>query len=209
MNKSVVCVLAMAVASFGCSKKEKETKKEEVDINNAAAAMGKAMNQLVENSKTAAAKGVVDFHEMKELLPKELPGGFKGELKGSKSGAMGMSVSEVEGQYHTENGESSISIKMTDMSGTGFGALAHAAWASVDVDNESDDEYEKTTKIDGNKALEKYNKKDKYGSIQIIVDGRISVEVTGSNVKMEQIKGALEAVDLKKLTALKPVAPSA
>jgi hypothetical protein len=145
---------------------------------------------------------------MKELLPKELPGGLKGQLKGSKNGAMGMTVSEAEGQYNAENGDASMTIKLTDMSGTGFGALAHAAWASIDVDNESDDEYEKTTKIDGYKAMEKYNKKNKSGSIQIIVDGRISVEIEGNNVKMEQIKGALEAVSLKKLAALKPAAPA-
>lgn len=172
-------------------------------------AMGKAMGAAAESAKSGAAKGVVDFREMKALLPKELPDGFKGQLKGEKTGAMGMSVAEAEGRYAPENGEGSITIKLTDMSGVAFGAMAGMAWAATEVDNETDSGYEKTTKINGYKALEKYDTKSKDGSIQIMVDNRFSIEVQGYGVKIEQIRAALKDVDLKKLAALKPVAPAA
>ena len=178
-----------------------------VDMQKAMEAMGKALGAIQQQGGT---KPVVDFREMKALLPKELPGGLKGQLKGQKSGAMGMTIAEAEGHYGAENGDSSISIKLSDISGTGgLGVMAHAAWASAEIDNESDDGYEKSTTVGGFKALEKYNTKNKGGELQVLVDSRFVVEVRGSNVKMEQIKSALDTVDLKKLAALKPATATA
>ena len=167
----------------------------------ALAAMGNAM-QAAQSNKTALT--VVDFRDLKALLPENLPGMKRTNAKGSKNGAMGMTVSEAEGNYEVENGEGSIDIKITDMGGTGFGGLAAAAWTMSDIDNEDDNGFERTTTIDGNKAMEKYNTKDKHGEIQTMVGGRFMVEVTGNDVKSEQIKEALKKVDLKKLAALKP-----
>lgn len=158
------------------------------------------------------AKPVVDFREIKALLPKELAGGYQAEEgypKGQKSGAMGMAIAEAEGRY--QKGDSSLSVKVSDISGLGaMGAMAHAAWASAEIDNESDDGYEKTTLIDGQKALEKYNVKDQDGELQVFVDHRFMVEIRGHNAKMDDMKAALKTVDLKKLASLKPkaVAPA-
>lgn len=177
-------------------------------------AAGKALGAMAAQG-TNAPKAIVDFRELKELLPKELPGGLKGTRKGQKNGAFGMMVSEAEGSYEGENGGPSISMKITDISGTGgLGAMAHTAWASAEVDNETDDGYEKTTTISGFKALEKFNTKGKNGEIQVLVDRRFVVEVRGSDVTVEQLKGALGTIDLKKLAELKakaaaPAAPAA
>ena len=171
-------------------------------------AAGKALGAMAAQG-TNAPKAIVDFRELKELLPKELPGGLKGTRKGQKNGAFGMMVSEAEGNYEPENGGSSISMKITDISGTGgLGAMAHTAWASAEVENETDDGYEKTTKLDGFKAMEKFNTKEKHGEIQVFVDNRFIVEVRGDGVTADQLKAAVHAVDLKKLTALKPQPPS-
>lgn len=169
-------------------------------------AAGKALGAMAAQG-TNAPKAIVDFRDLKELLPKELPGGLKGTRKGQKNGAFGMMVSEAEGTYEPENGGSAISMKITDISGTGgIGAMAHTAWASAEVDNESDDGYEKTTSVNGFKALEKYSTKNKDGEIHVLVDSRFVVEVRGSDVKIEQLKGALATIDLKKLAELKPKA---
>lgn len=170
-------------------------------------AMQKALGAIAAAGQQGA-KPVVDFREMKALLPAELPGGFKaaeGYPKGRKTAAMGMTIAEAEGSY--EKGDNTITVKLSDISGTGgMGMMAHAAWASVAIDNEDDDGYEKTTTIDGQKALEKYSTKDKDGEVQVFVDNRFIVEVKGSGVKMEDLKAAIKAVDLKKLVALQPKA---
>lgn len=170
-------------------------------------AMQKALGAIAAAGQQGA-KPVVDFREMKALLPAELPGGFKaaeGYPKGRKTAAMGMTIAEAEGSY--EKGDNTITIKLSDISGTGgMGMMAHAAWASVAIDNEDDDGYERTTTIDGQKALEKYNTKDKDGEVQVFVDNRFIVEVKGQGVTMDDLKAAIKAVDLKKLVALKPKA---
>ena len=171
--------------------------------------MQKALGALTAAAQSGGTKPVVDFRELKALLPKELPGGLKGQLKGQKSGAMGMTVSEAEGRYSKDGGNGSITIKLSDISGTGaLGAMAHAAWATAEIDNETDDSYEKTTTISGYKGMEKYNKKDKDGEIHLFIDNRFIVEIRGSDIKIEDLKGALGAVDLKKIAALKPAAPA-
>lgn len=167
--------------------------------------MQKALGAIAGIAQQGGAKPLVDFREMKALLPKELPGGMKGELKGQKTGAMGMSVAEAEGRYRKDGAAGSINMKMTDISGMGaMGTMAHAAWANAEVDNESDDGYEKTTNISGYKGMEKYNSKSKSGEVQVMVDSRFVVEVRGNGVTMVQIKTALGTLDLKKLAALKP-----
>lgn len=215
MKFASVVVIALSIAAMSCSKKSHEESKPGTfsqlkKTANAMQAM-EAMSKAMEAATNNANKGVADFREMKALLPKELSGGLKAEEgypKGQKSGAMGITVSEAECEYRGD-GDANLSIKISDIGGMGgMGVMAHAAWASIDIDNESDDGYEKTTKIGGFKAMEKYNKKDKSGELHVFVDGRFIVELRGNNVTVDQMKGSLNTVDLKKLAALKPVAPT-
>lgn len=170
-------------------------------------AAGKALGAIAANAtNNAAPAALVDFRELKALLPAEIDGA-KGELKGGRNGAMGMSVSQAEGRYENDQG-AGVTIKIADISGVGgLAAMAFTAWATADIDNETDDGYEKTTTIDGNKALEKYNTKGKNGQIQLLVDKRFSIEVHGSDVSMEKMKAALGKIDLSKLKALKGKTP--
>jgi hypothetical protein len=199
MKKMMIVVVALALAVPVMAQNQGLTKEQMEQMQKALGAIAGL------NAAGGAAKPLVDFREMKALLPKELPGGMKGSLKGQKSGAMGMSVAEAEGRYEKDGSDASISIKLTDISGMGaMGAMAHAAWATAEIDNETDDGYEKTTTINGYKGMEKYNTKNKDGELQVFVDNRFVVEVRGNNVKVEQMKAALSAVDLKKLAALQP-----
>jgi hypothetical protein len=74
---------------------------------------------------------------------------------------------------------------------------------SAEIDKESDDGYEKTTKFRGFKAYEKYSKKGKQGSLSLIVVERFLVSVDGQGVTMKDIQKAMDAVNLKKLARMK------
>lgn len=167
------------------------------------AAMMKAVTAAQQQQQQGGAAGTVDYKELKALLPEKV-----GDLKrtgatGEKSGAMGMAVANAEGTY--EGGDANLRIKITDMGGMGgLGAIAQAGWAMTEVDRESDDGYERTIKFKGFKALEKYDTKSKRGEMNVLVGARFQVEVDGDSVTPEQIKAALEAVDLQKLSTLKP-----
>ncbi len=161
-----------------------------------------AMMQAVTaaSSNTAA---VVDFRELKALLPTALKGLKRTSAKGERNGAMGMTVSQATGEYTAEAG-GSVRIEIQDLGGTGMAGFAAAGWQAADVDSESDDGYEKTYTHKGVKVHETYNTAGKSGDIKTLVGGRFMVSVSVSNLDAAQMKNALDQIDLAKLAALKP-----
>ncbi len=172
----------------------------------------KAMGAML-GAGTNSAAAVVDFRDLKALLPADLPGMKRSNASGEKNATMGMTIATAEGQYQSTGSDgATLNIKISDMGGTGaIGGFMQYGFASMDVDKEDDHGYERSTTIGGNKALEKYNSQDKHGEIQVLVNKHFTVEVTGYNVTMEQVKGALAKVDLAKLATLLPktTAPAA
>ena len=149
---------------------------------------------------------VADFREMKALLPAALTDMKRTKASGEKTGAMGMIVSYAEATYESDSG-GTIEIKITDNSGLGaLMALSQAGWTTMEIDQETETGYERTTTIGGAKALEKYDSADRSGEIQIMVDNRFMVQATGSGVEAAAVKAAVEAIDLKKLAGIKPKA---
>lgn len=148
---------------------------------------------------------LVDFRELKALLPESLAGLKRKSASGEKSAAMGMGVSEAKAEYGGE-GKGRLRVKLIDTGGMAGFAAAAFAMAGVEIDKETEDGYEKTTKIDGRKAFEKYNNSSKNGEIKIFVGNRMLVEVDGDDLPMETLKEAVEKIDIGKLEALAPAA---
>ncbi len=147
---------------------------------------------------------VVDFRELKALLPENLGDLKRTNAEGEKSGAMGFTISKAEADYNNEDYSQRIDIEITDLTGaSGFAGLAAWGWAMADVDKETETGYEKTTKYKGHKAFEKYDNQDQYGSIEVLVAGRFMVSVNGNNVPMPVIMSAIDAIDIGKLEAMK------
>ena len=160
-----------------------------------------ALGQMMQPGTNAAAVAVVDFRELKSLLPTELPGLKRTSASGEKSGAMGMTISFAEGRY--EKDDRSITIKISDFGGTGFATMMAAGWSMSEIDRETDTGFERTTTIAGHKAKEEFNTENKQGTTEILVAGRFLVEVTGDSVTPEAITEAVGKIDLAKLAALK------
>ena len=166
--------------------------------------MMKAMGALMSGGTNTAA--VVDFRDLKALLPAALDGMKRTNASGEKSGAMGMTVAFAEGTYEADAG-GNITIKITDNGGLGgFMAVAQAGWAAQEIDRESDTGFERTTTYGKDKAHEEYDTGSKSGKVEILVAGRFMVEVNGSDVAWEAIQAAAKKVDLAKLAQVKPKA---
>ncbi len=162
----------------------------------------KAMTAVAANTNAAA--GVVDFRELKALLPQGLEGMKRKSASGEKSGAMGMTIAYAEGEYENEAG-GRIKIKISDNGGMGgLMAFAQAGWATQEIDKETDTGFERTTMYGEHKAKEQYDTQDKFGQIEIMIGGRFMVEASGNDVAFEAIQAAAKAVDFAKLGALKP-----
>lgn len=170
------------------------------------------MNQIMQLMGAMAAQtnaqprvAMVNFRDLKALLPATLDGMKRTNATGEKTGAMGMQIAKAEGTY--ENDDSSITIELSDTSGLGgLGNLAAMGWAMAEVDRETDSGFERTSTIQGYKAMEKYDSENKDGEIELMVDKRFTVKVSGNNVPFEALQKALGKIDLKKLAALKPEA---
>ncbi len=209
-----ILILILFLAGCGKSEKEKQVeqaakqmeeaaKQMEKSLGEGPESMGEAMKKLGEAMSGGEKVEPVSFRELKKLLPESLPGLKRKDAGGEKTSAMGIKVSEAHATYRGDNGKR-IEIKITDFGSLkGTMAMATMAWAMADFERETDDGYEKTTMYKGHKALEKYDSNDKEGEIQVIVGKRFMVEVEGWNVDMDEVKGALEKIDLNKLDAMK------
>jgi hypothetical protein len=78
----------------------------------------------------------------------------------------------------------------------------------VDVDRETPNGYEKTSTVNGRRMHEKWDGKSKRGEVDMIVGGRFMVEIRGTGIEMKDLKQAINAIDLKKLEALKNAPPA-
>ena len=163
----------------------------------------KAMQAMTAASSNSAP--VVDFRELKALLPESLDGFKRTNASGEKNTTMGMTVSQAEGTY--EAGEGHIEINITDNGGMGgIMAFAQAAWASSEIDRETDTGFERTTSYGSHKAREEFDNEDQRGEIEILVASRFMVKVSGYKVTWDMLQAAAKKVNLDALAALKPAA---
>lgn len=166
-----------------------------------------AFQQLAEEAKESATKkpvDPVDFRELKGILPEKMLGLERTELGGEKSGAMGFTISNASADYHDTDNNSSIEVEIMDTGGiTGMATMALAAWTMADIDKETSDGYEKTTKVDGYKAYEKYNNKNKSGELNVMIAKRFIINVNVSNMSADQMKEVISKLDINKLENLK------
>jgi hypothetical protein len=152
------------------------------------------------------ATDAVDFRELKALLPESLDGLKRENADGQKTGAMGFTMSTAEGTYRSEDQNSSLDLKISDVGAmTGVGAMAAYAWATMEVDRENGNSYEKTMTLKGYRGHEEYDKDAKSGAVSILVGGRFVVEANGNNLPIEAIRGAFDKIDLGKLEGMKNV----
>ena len=195
---AISCSLILA----GCGGKKEEEKKEEEEPKTGLA----ALQQFADKAKEMQGKEAVDpidFRKLKELLPEEISGFKRTEASGEKSGAMGFTISTAEARYKGDD-DASVKVEIFDTGGVaGVATMSLAAWTMADIDKETENGYEKTTKLEGHKAFEKYDALNKSGELNVLVADRYVVNVNGNNVSVDKLKSILGDMDLEKLADLK------
>lgn len=156
------------------------------------------------NSPLAAIGGktAVDFRELRNLLPGELAGLNRTNANGRKTGAFGVNVSEVTGEYGEGQGPR-LEVKITDLGAMGpAAAMASVGWSATEVDSEGDQGYQRTTQYQGRRGIEEYRTAEKSGSAKMMVGSRFMVEINGTNIEPAQLKAAAEGIDFGALERL-------
>jgi hypothetical protein len=155
--------------------------------------------QQVQNQAAQLQEGEpLPFRELQEVLPKKLNGLERTSKSGQTNGAIGFKISQAEAKYQTDDGES-IEVEIFDTGGLKMGLMSMAAWASLEMDQEDDNGYERTSTIQGFKAFEKYNKRSQRSELSLLVKERFVVKATGKNMEMKTLKNAVKALPLQKL----------
>lgn len=162
------------------------------------------MKEAAESFKEGKKVTPVNFRELKALLPEKLGDLKRSNLEGEKSSAMGINISTANANYSDKEGNQSIDLKITDLgSVSGISGLAAYGWYLADIDKETENGYEKTMMYKGYKGYEKYDNEGKFGELSVLIAKRFVVEANGNNTTMNQIKAALDIIDLTKLESWK------
>jgi hypothetical protein len=173
------------------------------EVNVDLSEMEEAMSQLGEslnitiNDEDGEPVEVMNFRDIKAIMPERLLGMDRTSHTGEKTGAFGISISQAEAKYRDE--DRYLDVQVVDGGGAAIARLAGAAWASVEIDRETDDGYERTSTIDGYKAFEKYNSQSQRGEIQWLYKDRYIVSIEGRGVDAKDLERALRKLDVEDL----------
>lgn len=145
---------------------------------------------------------VVDHAKLKAQLPESLPGFKRTKFDGQKVSVMGYKMSTAEARFKSDTG-GTMQISISDIGGlVDTAKMGVAAWASLDVDKETENGYEKTTKYRGYKAMEKVDHKEKEASLSLILADRFVVSAKGYKMELGGVKAIVDRLDLKAISKL-------
>lgn len=167
------------------------------------------MTEAVEEMQEAAEREPaepVNFRDLRDTLPESLRGMERTEVEGATQGAMGFTISQADATYETPEGDADIDISVMDYGAVpAFGMMGAFAWASAEIDRETQTGYEKTIRMGENKGYREYDTETQDGQFSLFVAERFVVQVDGNNVTDDQIEAALRAVDLDALEGMRDV----
>ena len=137
------------------------------------------------------------------FLPEKVDGFVAEKPQGSTSSAMGFQLTEVSRVYHrgSEDAEATVTVKLTDGAGNQFFTAAHSAAARLTTNNA--DGYEKSMKLDGFPAVERYTHESRDGSLTVFIADRYLVEIDIDGLDSKEMQAWWKRLDAKKLAALK------
>ena len=138
---------------------------------------------------------------LRGFLPEELDGMKRSDFNAQRSGAMGMQISTAYANY-SDGKDRNIKIELAD-TGNMRGMMAMASAVAHSTEQQSDHGYEKTYTDHDRLVHEAWNSQTKTGEYGVIVASRFSVKASGTGASMDDLKRAVNDMDLDKLAALK------
>jgi hypothetical protein len=158
---------------------------------------------LVTGARAVEPAEPTDSAKLLPLLPEKVDGYVAEKPQGSTSTAMGFQLTEVSRVYHkgSEDGDETVTVKLTDGAGNQFFTAAHAAMGEFKTENAEG--YEKGLKLDGFPAIERYTQESRDGSLTVFVAGRYLVEIDIAGLDSKEMRVWWKKLDARKLASLK------
>lgn len=182
------------------SNKKMEAAQKSGDANAAANAAMDTLGTLLGGGKKV---DPLDIDQIKAFLPATL-GGFARQGNGTaeKSGIAALMVSKAEAEY--ADGGKRVRIEISDPGGAS-GLVGLASWATLQTSKEDDNGSERTSKVNGRMVHEKTSRNGGTDEFDLVLGDRFVVSASSRDVKLDQLKSMVAALDLKKLESMKDV----
>jgi hypothetical protein len=129
-----------------------------------------------------AQQATVNFKDLQKFLPTvDLSGFTKGKPGGQTSKMMGMSTSEATLMYR--KGDEEIEVKISDTAGVPFASMGAAMMGAAEFENQTENGYEKSIKIQGFGGTEKVeNGEYKSAEINLFVGKRFIINLQARGI---------------------------
>lgn len=145
-----------------------------------------------------AADEPMDFRELKKILPAELGGLALVNSEGQKINANGQKFTQAMGEYEQADGEADATMNIVDYSAMPQMAMAMTAWQNMEFEQESDDGYQKSTKVRDCPAMVSWENSGT-GSITMLVAEKFIVVLEISQVTHDQFEAAIDGLPIDAL----------
>jgi Yip1 domain len=144
----------------------------------------------------------LEIDQIKSFLPPTLAGFAKqGDGSAEKSGFASLMVSKAEANY--SDGSKTVNIGISD-SGGASGLMGLAGWAALQTSKEDDNGSERVSKVNG-RLVHEQTRKNGADEFDIILGDRFVVSAHSNDVKLNQLKAIVSALDLNKIESMKDV----
>jgi hypothetical protein len=208
--KKYICFLSISVCSLFFISCETDASKDTVKIetDEGDKTPGEVLDEALADTKKAIDEAksesnknkAVNFREFKDEFPSSIGNLEMIDSEGETTDVFGFKISNYEASY--SDGDGTIKISIADLGGISSVVNSLAPWAKIEIDKESSEGYERTTTIEGHKALEEYDENRKEGKIAIFINNRLVLNIEGENVSENQLKKALRKIDIGDLEDL-------
>lgn len=182
------------------SNKKMEAAQKSGDPNAAASAALDTLGTLLGGGKKV---DPLEIDQIKAFLPANLAGyAREGNGSAEKSGLASLMVSKAEAEY--ANGSKRVRVEISDPGGAS-GLVGLASWATLQTSKEDDNGSERTSKVNGRMVHEKSSKNGGSDEFAIVLGDRFVVSASSRDVKLNELKTMVSALDLNKLESMKDV----
>ena len=186
------------LAEFGKRMEEAGRQVGQARASGDADAQGKALGAMMGAFGGSDADGqpgeAVAPDQLRALLPESLGGLRRTSISASRSGAMGVQLSEATAEYAAEDGSGRISVEIRDMAAMSA-MMAMAGAFGVEQSRETDAGYQRTYTRDGRLVSEEWDSNRKRGKYSVTIGNRFQIEVRGEAGSMDELKGIVGRLD--------------
>ncbi len=193
----VLLALALAGVVPACGNDKPDPNNPFAQITAAATQMQKAAEGFATNKKPVPP---VAFRDLIGFLPKRM-GSLKGEEpKGETTTAGNWQYSSAEVDFYSEDRKQHADVGIFDYAHIPFLYVPFTMMLNMNVSTESTTGYERSIKVDGYPAFEKWNK-DGNSEVVVLVGERFIVKAETRGLGEGSAKKIVEDIDLKELAS--------